>query len=455
MKIRKRLTLQYTAVTAVVFMVTMLSIYLWSEHSRSESFYRSLKKEAVTKAHLFLSGKVNAETMHSVYLNNAGFIDEVEVAIYKNPDEMVYHDAIQNDIVKETVGMLEEISSGGDLEFKVGKYQAVGLNYTFNDVPYILTAAAYDGFGHSRLASLRNMLIFLSLAGLTVIFLVGYLLSRLALNPIKGIVSKMRGISANDISGRLPVSRNDDELDELSTSFNELLNHLEKAFQSQKMFVSNVSHELRTPMAALVAETEVTLLKPRERERYEESLNNVLLDARKIIRLLDGLLNLAKADYSTSQIKMEMVRMDELLMDARSTVLAAHPDYRVEIVFEQESDDDSFITVNGNVYLLTTACVNLMENNCKFSENRTSLVQIGFSGNDTLLRFSDNGIGIPAENIKDIFQPFYRGNNSSSIPGHGLGLALAHKIFLLHKGNIDIRSEEHEGTTFVVSLPHI
>ena len=455
MKIRKRLTLQYTAVTALVFLLTMFSIYLWSEHSRSQSFYRNLRKEAVTKAHLFLSGSVSAETMHSVYLNNTSFLDEVEVAVYEEPFEMIYHDAIENDIVKETSGMIGQIAAKGDIAFEQGSYQVVGMNYRYGDRNYIVTAAARDGYGHANLRALRNMLVVLSVLGLTVIFLVGYFLSRLALEPVKGIVSRMQRISPTHISERLPISPNKDELDELSQSFNVLLDDLEKAFHSQKLFVSNVSHELRTPMAALVAETEVTLLKPREKERYEQALNNVLQDARKIIRLTDGLLDLAKADYNPGQIKMEDVRMDELLMDARTTILAAHPDYHVEIVFGQEAEDDSFITVSGNVYLLTTAFVNLIENNCKFSANRTSIVQIGFDSEQTFLRFSDNGIGIPQENLAEIFEPFYRGTNGCAAPGHGIGLALAKKIFLLHGGSIELRTAEQEGTTFIVALPHL
>ena len=455
MKIRSRLTLQYTAMTAVIFLVSMLSISIWSEHDRSESFYRNLKREAVTKAHLFLSGKMDAESMHSVYSNNSNFIDEVEVAVYTDDFTMVYHDAIQSDIVKETSGMIDEILSDGPISFRIGRYQAIGMVYAYDGKDYILTAAAYDGYGHSNMATLNRILLLISLLGLSILCFVGHGLAGLALSPVKLIVKKMEGISSSNIGERLPVGRNKDELDELSMTFNALLNDLEKAFQSQKMFVSNVSHELRTPMAALVADTEITLLKPRDNEKYVTSLNNVLIDARKVIHLIDGLLNMAKADYNPSQIKMVEVRLDEVLMDARSTVISAHPEYHVDIVFEAEAEDDSVITVVGNPYLLTTAFVNLIENNCKFSENRTSIVQIGYSGDQAVVRLSDNGIGIAEENIADLFKPFYRGGNAGYAPGHGIGLALAAKIMSLHHGLIKVNSKVQEGTTFIVGLPHV
>ena len=455
MKIRTKLTSQYALLTAVIYLLTMWGIYLFSEHGRSESFYRNLKKEAVTKAHLFLTGKVLPSTMQSVYENNKNFIDEVEVAVYRPPFVMLYHDEIKNDIVKETAVMIQDIIDNHYIQFNEGHYQAIGLVYTFEGIDYIVTAAAYDGFGYSNLHSLKNILLCFSLLGLSIIWIVGYLLANSALSPVKEIVRKVKTISANNIEERLPVGTNHDELGELSTAFNVLLQDLQQAFYAQKMFVSNVSHELRTPMAALIAEAELTLLKPRAQERYVSALNNILLDSKRLISLIEGLLNLAKADFNPSQIKMEEVRLDELLMDAMTTVMHAHSSYHIELLFDTESEDDTLITVHGNRYLLTHAFINLMENNCKFSSNETSVVQIGFWENLSILRFSDTGIGIAEEDRQQLFTPFYRGGNSSFTAGHGIGLALVQKIITLHKGTIEVHSEVGAGTTFTIKLTHI
>lgn len=109
MKIRTALTLKYTCVTATIFMLCMALIYLVSEHTRDRTFFRNLKSEGITKANLFMAGQVDAKTMQSVYLNNKKFINEVEVAVYTPDFKMLYHDAIHNDIVKETKGMIDEI----------------------------------------------------------------------------------------------------------------------------------------------------------------------------------------------------------------------------------------------------------------------------------------------------------------------------------------------------------
>ena len=158
MKIRTALTLRYTCITAAVFLVFITAIYYVSEHSRSNAFFRNLKSEAITKAHLFLNNQVDAETMQSIYLNNKKFIDEVEVAVYDTDFRMLYHDALQNDIIKETPEMIERILQKKEIDFYIGDYQGVGIIYTFEGKDYIVTAAAYDGYGYAKREILKETL---------------------------------------------------------------------------------------------------------------------------------------------------------------------------------------------------------------------------------------------------------------------------------------------------------
>lgn len=107
MKIRHKLTLRYISATAIVFSLVVLVVYLHSEHSREKEFFRDLTREAVTKANLFLSGRVDAKTMQSIYRNNRQFIDEVEVAVYTTNFKLLYHDAQEIDIIKETPELIK------------------------------------------------------------------------------------------------------------------------------------------------------------------------------------------------------------------------------------------------------------------------------------------------------------------------------------------------------------
>ena len=443
MKIRTALTLKNTGVTATVFLLCMILIYLVSEQTRDKTFFRDLKSEGITKAHLFLADQVDARIMQSIYLNNRKF-------------QMLYHDAIQNDIIKETQEMINDILRKKEIEFHIGKYQGVGMVYPYRGKEYIVTAAAYDGYGYDNLIGLQKTLFILFIVGLSLLFITGYFLARVSLQPIRNIVNEAETITASQIDRRLPVKNEKDELGELSTAFNALLNRLEISFNSQRMFVSNVSHELRTPLSALIAELGLSLQKERTTEQYRYAMQNMLQDARRMTRLIDGLLNLAKADYRKEEISMRDVRLDELLLDVRELILRAHPEYHIDLLFgQEEADDDRLITTMGNPYLLNIAFSNLIENNCKYSGNNTSSVQISFWDRWTIIHLSDNGIGMSEIDKQNLFTLFYRGEDEKIVEGHGIGMALSQKIIRLHGGEIAVHSERGEGTTFVVKLPHV
>ena len=332
MKIRIALTLKNTAATAAVFLVCLTAIYLVSEHTRSRTFFHTLENEAITKAHLYLQNKVDARTMQEIYLNNRNFIDEVEVAVYTTDFRMLYHDAIQNDIIKEDSAMISRILQDRRIAFYVADYQGIGMLYAFEGEEYVVTAAAYDRYGHANLTELRTTLGILFIVGLLLLFVTGYLLARAALQPIRGIVREAEAITASHIDRRLPVRNARDELGELALAFNALLSRLETSFNAQKQFVSHVSHELRTPLAALMAELDLSLQKERSGAEYRRAMHHALQDAGRMTKLIDGLLNLAKADYLQEQIHMERIRLDELLLDVRSLILRARPDYRIDLL---------------------------------------------------------------------------------------------------------------------------
>lgn len=204
MKIRTALTLKYTCITATIFLLCMVLIYLVSEHTRDQTFFRNLKSEGITKANLFLAGQVDAKTMQSVYLNNRKFINEVEVAVYTTDFHMLYHDAIHNDIVKETQVMINEIIQKKEIEFHIGKYQGIGMFFHYKGKDYIVTAAAYDGYGYDNLVGLQETLICLFIIGLSLLFIAGYVLAKLSLKPIRNIVNEAETITASHIDRRIP-----------------------------------------------------------------------------------------------------------------------------------------------------------------------------------------------------------------------------------------------------------
>lgn len=320
---------------------------------------------------------------------------------------------------------------------------------------FILEELLFPEAGYDMFHILDFKLILVWVVSFTVLFIIGYLMARSALKPVQIIISQVEEINVSNLNKRVEIKNEQDEIGELASSFNDTLYRLEKSFQDQKIFISNLSHELQTPMAALIAELELSLHKERSKEDYKTVVVNALSDARNIEKLSNGLMNLAKANYSADQITMSNVRIDEVLLDATTLVVKANPNYTVDFSFVDETDDDNMVTIYGNEYLLRMAFVNLIENNCKFSDDNHSNIQILFIDCNVSIRFSDNGIGIDSTEIDNIFKPFYRGNNRHFAQGNGIGMTLVKRIVDIHKGAINVKSTIGKGTTFILSFEHM
>lgn len=455
MKIKTRLTLLFTLITATILLIFVLIIYLSAKSNREKEFFNTLEKEALTKANLLFNSRVESKTLQDIYRNNRQILNEVEVSIYDTAFHLLYHDALDIDVVKETPTMIQEIMKKGKIEFYQDSWQVVGLKYSFENQNHIIFAAAYDQYGYTKLNNLLQNSIIVFIFSILFIYVAGRFFSKKAFEPVKEMTEKAQQISATNLDLRLTTHHNKDELNELAKTFNAMLNRLESSFESQKHFVSNISHELRTPLAAIVTELELSLTKERASEDYKTAIQNALSDTRKLVRLSNSLLDLAKASYDTAQISFKEVRIDEILVDARQEVQRANPEYKIAICFEHTFEYDNQISVKGNEYLLKVAFANLLENGCKFSQSKQSKASIAFVENQIVLHFSDSGIGISEDDLNHLFTPFYRGKNNTFAQGNGIGLYLTQKIIALHNGKIEVASTIHQGTTFTLYLPHL
>jgi len=452
MKVRTRLTILFTLITATILLAFASVIYYTAKENREKEFYTLLKKEAITKAKLFLNASVDKKTLQDIYQSNRKILNEVEVAIYDTAFTLLYHDAVEIDFVKETKQMIDEINQKGEIRFYQENWQVIGLRHEFQGKNFIITATAIDQYGYNKLNNLLRSCIIVFIISILVIYIAGHFFSKKAFEPVKEMTEKATNISATNLDLRLTCNGSKDELSQLANTFNEMLNRLENSFDAQKNFVSNISHELRTPLAAIITELELSAYKDRNIEEYKAAIQNALSDAKKLGRLSNSLLNLAKASYDPSEISFKLIRIDELLLDSRQQVQQANPNYKIDIHIENDFENDNQISINGNEYLLKVAFANLFENGCKFSNNRQSTVSVSFDNQEIILKFCDKGIGISDTDLKNIFTPFYRGENKEFAEGHGIGLSLAQKIILLHKGTITVSTKKGVGTTFIVTL---
>ncbi|MBL7918507.1 MAG: HAMP domain-containing histidine kinase, partial [Bacteroidia bacterium] len=185
-----------------------------------------------------------------------------------------------------------------------------------------------------------------------------------------------------------------------------------------------------------------------------EVLKSLLFDIKQLNKLSNGLLDLAQASLDISEIKLNNVRIDELIGFARAELLKRNKDYKVILNFS-EFPDENWLILTANEQLLKSALLNVLENACKYSKDQTASLEIMFDEKYIYLFISDKGIGISEEDIKQVFEPFFRAGNVKNYNGHGIGLTLTKKIIELHNGSITIKSLVGIGTTIEIKIPHL
>jgi signal transduction histidine kinase len=279
----------------------------------------------------------------------------------------------------------------------------------------------------------------------------GWIFARRMLLPIQQMIKKIDRIRASQLSLRLDEGNKSDELEQLSIRFNQMLDRLEDAFQTQRSFVSHASHELRTPLTAITGQIQVSLLANDNPADLKLMIQSVLDDVQQLNKLTNNLLDLTSIDANDTKFKYSLVNILELIWQIRSELIKKNPGYQVLICLDDTSE--LMPEIRGNEALLYTALINLIENGAKFSPKNIVEVKIKMENQAVYVAFHNEGSLIPANELSQIFEPFKSGSNSRHIKGHGVGLSLTRRIVQLHKGEINAVSSHKEGTTFLLLLP--
>jgi signal transduction histidine kinase len=451
MNIRTRLALLFVLLVASIMLLFCVSVYYQYGQFREQEFRQRLEDKARTTVRLRDDmGDVPRRDLQSMSM-----VDQ-QVTIYDSLGKILYKQNNQQASFPISASFLAKISAKSSPYLRIGDTEAVGVQYVNshkNKKTILVVASANDQYGFSKLDRLREILLFGWFLSLFIVGVAGYLFASDALRPIAELSMQVNAISATNIHQRLRIGRQRDELADLSQTFNNLLNRLEKAFVLQKSFVSHASHELRTPLTVMMGQIEVTRLQPRTGEDYELAFDGLLDEVKNMIRLVNGLLELAQANSDAVVLNLQPVRIDELLWQAQSHILHAKPAYQITIDFANLPSQEEELVIVGEASLLQTAFQNLMENGCKYSVDGRMSVQLLFERGQIQLTFNDLGYGIPADDLPHIFEPFYRSESTMTINGHGIGLALTKRIIELHQGDIKVESEVGQGTTFRITLP--
>ena len=269
------------------------------------------------------------------------------------------------------------------------------------------------------------------------------------LRPLKELTRSVRAVDDRNLDRRVPLEKARGEALALSESFNRMLDRLEDAFLVQKRFASDAAHELKTTLAVIKSSLQVLEMNPDpQTEDYREFMQNTGASLERIIETVDGLLALANLSAASTD---EPVELGALLAQAVEELAAPARAAGVDLALTVRAE----AAVRGNSSLLYRALFNLIENAVKYNRpGGTVAVLLEGGGEKAVISVRDTGVGIEADALRHVFEPFYRADpsRSQSIPGSGLGLAIVKSILDRHGGRIEAASEAGRGSTFTVTL---
>lgn len=452
MQLRTRLTIIFTLIAGLILLICSITIYYFSALYREAEFEQRLQKKLSATARLYADiDEVDARLLRIIQQQELGILPNEQITVHSLSGEELYRsDEVHYFEVTKT--FLSSVKEFGEYFEQIGVFEVFGKLYQGKSGTYIFIAGGFDKFGYSKLRNLRNVIIVVTLIGLVILSLGGWIYAGRALKPIDHLIKQASEMTPDRLNLRLQVGETQDELSRMARVFNQLFDRIEAAFKSQKTFVANASHELRTPLALISGQLEVLLMKPRTNQEYLQSVESVLEDIRRLSTISNRLLLLAQTEKSPEQLPVAPVRIDELLWSVKSELRKSKPEYQVQVRFVDIPEEEQWMILEGNAQLLETAFLNIADNACKFSNNKQCSIVAEFKESSIEISFSDQGIGIPAEELALLFQPFFRSAQAVQFPGHGLGLAMVKKIVDVHLGDLSVVSQPGVGTTFTVKF---
>ncbi|MCX7981718.1 MAG: ATP-binding protein [Syntrophales bacterium] len=280
----------------------------------------------------------------------------------------------------------------------------------------------------------------------------GYLVTYRTLLPIRNLTKTIKSIANTGETGaRVPIGKTDDELGELVSLFNHMIMRIEHLIEGMKASLDNVAHELRTPITRLRVLAESALASNNTIESCREALSDCMEESERIMMMLNTLMDIAEANAGTLKLNRERVNISALIEEVVAVYLYLAEEKQIKI----HADLSEEIIILADPSRIKQAIGNLIDNSIKYS-NTGGVISIKAqkkTPKEAIIEIKDTGIGISEKDLPKIWERLYRGDQSRSQRGLGLGLSVVKSIVDIHGGHIEVLSRPLDGSTFLVYLP--
>lgn len=379
---------------------------------------------------------------------------DINAAVYNKHNEVVFTNGDVTPKYKSFKGRSQSKVVRRKGRLVLMTYQKVYSSVNGKLTGYIVVSNDMTYYNNLMKNLLRSMI---GISAIAIVFFVviSYILVSGVVGPIKKMSKVAKEVNADPNSGaRIKKLHRNDELGDLATSTNQMLDRMQSYIDQQKQFVGDVSHELRTPVA--VIEGHLNMLErwgKDDPQILDESIKASLQEADRMKHLIQEMLDLTRAEQIDVQYPYEVTNVNETVKRVVADLAMVHPDFKIQLDEDDLPADTEIQIYHGHLEQLL---VILIDNGIKYSTDRKQLnVSAGLTKKEVKIIVQDFGEGIAPEDQKKIFNRFYRVDKARTRQkgGNGLGLSIAQKLVTSYHGKISVESVEGQGSQFKLAFP--
>jgi len=281
--------------------------------------------------------------------------------------------------------------------------------------------------------------------------LIGWFMARQALSGMAAVTRTARHISGGALGKRVPVTQKGDEVNELATTFNQMLDRIETLVAGVKEMSDNIAHDLKSPVTRIRGIAEITLTTDPSIQAYENMAASIIDECDRLLDMINTMLVISKTEAGVEKLSFEKLNIAGIIRDACDLFQSSAEDK--DLMLNCNITEDIFFS--GDRRMFQRMLANLIDNAIRYTPSTGTIDVSVHSNNQQTVSISikDTGMGISAEALPHVFERFYRCDPSRAETGTGLGLSLALAIARAHGGNIDVSSQVGKGSTFTITLP--
>ncbi len=282
---------------------------------------------------------------------------------------------------------------------------------------------------------------------------IGWFMARRAISGVEIIARTARQISEGSFDKRVPVKTKGDEIDQLASTFNQMLDRIQTLVREIKEMSDNIAHDLKSPITRIRGIAEVNLTTRASLKDYETMTASIIEECDSLLDMVNTMLIISQTEAGIDTMETVVINLKDVIRNACDLFTPMAEEKNITLTCKSVEK----LNIDGDIRMIQRMIANLIDNAIKYTPRKGMVdVSAGMDERQSIvISIKDKGIGISESDIPHIFKRFYRCDPSRSESGIGLGLSLAEAIAHAHGGRISVSSSPDKGSTFTVTIPFL